>query len=71
MQVLSHHSSKQGTESFTVDIEGYKYTFTEWVTKEGFSKGFELLNEHGRQIKDTAIIGVVQNLIDRYLYEKV
>jgi len=71
MEVLAHYSSKEGnTESFTVDIEGYKYTFTEWVDDRGFSQGCELLNEHGRKIEDETVIAVVQELINKYLYEK-
>lgn len=71
MEVLAHHSSKEGnTESFTIDIEGYKYTFNEWVNSEGFSQGYELLNQHGRKIEDQTVIAVVQDLINKYLYEK-
>ena len=71
MEVLTHYSSKEGnTESFTVDIEGYKYTFTEWVNDQGFSEGHELLNEHGRKIEDQTVIAVVQDLINKYLYKK-
>lgn len=57
-------------EKFTIDVEGYKYIFTENVDKNGFSVNYELLNEHGRKIEDKAVIAVIQDLIDKYVYEE-
>ena len=69
MKVISY-KSRDCIEEFVVDIEGYKYYFTEYVDKHGQSTGYELLNEHGREVIDKTVVGVVQDLINRYLADE-
>tara|TARA_R110000868_G_scaffold163409_1_gene395607 strand:- start:1148 stop:1363 length:216 start_codon:yes stop_codon:yes gene_type:complete len=69
MKVVSHKTEGL-IEKFVVDIEGYKYYFTEFLDKNCLSIGSELLDGHGREVVDKAVIGVIQKLIDRYLADE-